>query len=228
MERNQENIILKERNPFLNLEFDGTHQLSKMTVFLYHGNILQHNNTKYQRDNVYENEQDDAWNFLAPDELGKQSPQAVVQDDNGYQSENKQDLKNQKSSVYQKQLLKEYDNILFEAKMSFGLWVLSIIICFVLIFIIIYLLINEKYIQGICSAVLDCFVLAIQQLFKIREDHYRKMVEQKIEHLKNIDYLEYFYEKNKDIDNNIEKRNAEVIKLSDKINKYTNNHENEP
>ena len=54
------------------------------------------------------------------------------------------------------------------------------------------------------------------------------MVEQKIEHLKNIDYLEYFYEKNKDIDNNIEKRNAEVIKLLDKINKYTNNHENEP
>ena len=221
VEKNQENIILKESNPFLNLEIspNGTILLSRMTLCVYRdpAQVSQHDNAEYPKNNMYENEQ---------------NSQAVVQYDSiEYQkdniSEKKQDFKSQKSSVYQDQLLKEYDNILFEAKMSFWLWVLSVIIFFLLIFIIVYLLVNEKYIQGIYSAILDTFVLGIQQLFKIREDHYRKMVEKKIEHLKNVDYLEYLFEKNEDVDDNIEKRNSEVIKLLDKINRYTNDHENE-
>ena len=215
-EKNQENIILKESNPHLNSEISSrTVSLTFFTTI--HNTSLQDNNVEYQKDNMYENEQ---------------SSQVVVQDDRveyqkGTISGSKQDFKNQKNSVYQRQLLKEYDNILFEAKTSFALWVLSMIIYFSLFFVVIYLIINEKYIQGACSALLDTFVLGIQQLFKIREDHYRNMVEQKIDHLKKVDYLEYLFEKNEDLDDNIEKRNAEVIKLLDKINKYTNDHENE-
>lgn len=98
-------------------------------------------------------------------------------------------------NIYSKQLLKEYDNILLQAKISFGLWVFSFFICFGIIFVSVYAISAGNYTEGLITIVLDGVVVAIQKLFNIREDHYRKLMEQKIKHLEIGDYLDYAFEK---------------------------------
>ena len=122
--------------------------------------------------------------------------------------------------TYRSKLMKEYDNILLQAKISFGLWVVSILICFAMVIVAMCLIIKGEYFQGIITAVLDAFVLAIQKLFNIREDHYRKMVEQKMKHLEDGDYLEYVFEKAKMFENPKD-RNREAIELLKQIKECT-------
>ena len=50
-------------------------------------------------------------------------------------------------NIYREQLLKEYDNILCQAKVSFGLWVFSFVICFAIIFVAIYLILTKNYVE---------------------------------------------------------------------------------
>lgn len=124
--------------------------------------------------------------------------------------------------TYRPKLMQEYDNILLQAKISFGLWVTSILICFAMIIIAMCLIISGNYIEGIITTVLDAFVLALQKLFNIREDHYRKMVEQKMKHLEDGDYLEYAFEKARIFENPTD-RNREAMMLLKQIKECTNN-----
>ena len=101
----------------------------------------------------------------------------------------------QHGDTYRAKLMAEYDNILLQAKISFALWMTSILICFGMIITSMILLIRGAYIQGIATAVLDAFVIAIQKLFNIREDHYRAMVERKIRHLEAVDSWDYAFER---------------------------------
>ncbi len=127
-------------------------------------------------------------------------------------------------NIYRKQLLKEYENILSQAKISFGLWVFSFIMCFIVIFVSVFLIINKNYIEGIITVVLDGAVVAIQKIFNIREDHYRMLMEQKIKHLETGDYLDYAFEKVEKLDNP-EDKNREVLELIKTIRAHANKHE---
>ena len=115
-------------------------------------------------------------------------------------------------NFYRKHLLKEYDNILFQAEVSFWLWFSSFIIFFVLIAVSVICIIQGKYIEGLVTIAIDSFVLAIQKLFNIREDHYRKLIEQKMTHLETGDYLESAFAKVKTLDSQQE-RNKEIREL---------------
>lgn len=130
--------------------------------------------------------------------------------------------KRQYGDTYRAKLMEEYDNILLQAKISFGLWVASILICFAMIIVAVCLIIKGDYIQGIITAVLDAFVLAIQKLFNVREDHYRTMVEQKMKHLEDGDYLDYAFEKAK-VFENPKDRNREAMELLKQIKECTKN-----
>lgn len=127
-------------------------------------------------------------------------------------------------NVYREQLLREYDNILLQAKVSFGLWVCSFVICFVIVFIAIISIVRGNYIEGIITVVLDGFIVAIQKLFNIREDHYRKLMEQKIEHLETGDYLDYAFEKVDKLENP-EDKNREVLELIKTIRSHAHKYE---
>ncbi len=127
-------------------------------------------------------------------------------------------------NIYREQLLREYDNILFQAKVSFGLWVCSFVICFAIIFVSIYMFMNKNYVEGIITIILDSTVIAIQKLFNIREDYYRKLMEQKIKHLETGDYLEYAFEKIEKL-HNLEDQDREILELIKTIKEHTNKNE---
>lgn len=128
--------------------------------------------------------------------------------------------KRQHDGTYRSKLMEEYDNILLQAKISFGLWVTSVFICFAMIIVAMCLIIKGEYVQGITTAILDSFVLVIQKLFNIREDHYRKMVEQKMKHLEDGDYLDYVFEKAMML-GDPKDRNREAMKLLKQIKECT-------
>ena len=115
-------------------------------------------------------------------------------------------------NIYRDELLKEYDNILLQAKVSFGLWVSSFVMCFLIIAASILSILLGNYIEGIITGVLDGAIIAIQKLFSIREDHYRELMEQKIKHLETGDYLDYAFDKVEKLDNTAEK-NKEILEL---------------
>jgi len=115
-------------------------------------------------------------------------------------------------NFYRKHLLKEYDNILFQAEVSFWLWFSSFIVFFVLIGISVICIIQGKYVEGLVTIAIDSFVIAIQKLFNIREDHYRKLIEQKMAHLETGDYLESAFDKVKSLDSQ-QDRNKEIREL---------------
>lgn len=132
----------------------------------------------------------------------------------------KEHSKEQLGDTYRSILMKEYDNILQQAKISFSLWVISILICFAMVIVAVCLIIRGEYIQGIITAVLDAFVVGIQKLFNVREDHYRTMVEQKMKHLEYGDYLDYAFEK-ANVFENPKDRNREAMVLLKQIKETT-------
>lgn len=133
-------------------------------------------------------------------------------------------IRQENKNIYRKQLLKEYDNILLQAKISFGLWIFSFFICFGIIFVSVYAIMAGNYTEGIITIVLDGTVMAIQKLFNIREDHYRKLMEQKIKHLETGDYLDYAFEKVEKIDNP-EDKNREILELIKTIREHAPKYE---
>lgn len=161
-------------------------------------------------------------NSIPPFNRFRQADMPAKARDNEKNSVSKEDRNKEQryDSTYRTKLMAEYDNILLQAKISFGLWVISILVCFAMIIVAMCLIIKGEYAQGIITAVLDAFVLAIQKLFNIREDHYRKMVEQKMKHLEDGDYLEYVFEKAMMFDNPKD-RNREAMELLKQIKECT-------
>lgn len=121
-------------------------------------------------------------------------------DMNTYKDDNLEDISEKTkmhngTRTYREQLISEYDNILLQAKITFGLWVSAVILCYLIIFIAISMLLKGQYMEGIIITLLDAFIMGVQKLFNIREDHYRNLVEKKMQHLEMGDYIEYAFEK---------------------------------
>ncbi|MCV6598857.1 MAG: serine/threonine protein kinase [Alphaproteobacteria bacterium] len=84
---------------------------------------------------------------------------------------------------YRTYLSREYDTLLNQAKISFGLWFSCFIAAGIIIIAILVLLVNGEYEAALGSAIAEIFILFVQRLFKIRENEYRKQIKSKIHHL---------------------------------------------
>ena len=101
------------------------------------------------------------------------------------------DVGHLKENAYRRRLEQEYDNILFQAKISFWLWVFSFVMFFIIIAVAIVFVFFERYLDGGITALAEILVYGAQRLFKIREDQYRKLVEDKMKHLERIDLFSH-------------------------------------
>jgi serine/threonine protein kinase len=98
-------------------------------------------------------------------------------------------------NTFRSKLLEEYDFIRSQAKISFYCWIASIVLCFAMLITAMVLVAMGHYIQGAITVLMDGFVVGVQKLFNIREDHYQKLVKQKLDHLENLNYLDYVFDK---------------------------------
>ena len=69
-----------------------------------------------------------------------------------------------KVKYYSNQLEKEYNNILFQAKVSFSLWVFSFIVCFGIIFVSVYSFFSGSYFEGITTSLLRTYPKIIEEV----------------------------------------------------------------
>lgn len=120
--------------------------------------------------------------------------------------------------TYRDELLKEYSNILNQAKITFWCWISSLVMCYIIIGVCIFLVLEKRFVDSICSGLLEGLIYAVQNIFSIREDHYRELINSKLLHLEKGDFFEYATSKAEILtDNN--KKEGVVIKIIDDIRK---------
>lgn len=148
-------------------------------------------------------------------------PRSDVENEESTKDKKKRKETEDNKYLYRKQLLREYDNILIQAKVTFFLWVFSFVFCFCIIIISIFYILNGSYIEGVFTSLLDATILIVQKLFNIREDHYRDLIDKKMKHLQKGDFIEYaFSEVAKIEDLHIKvKKQSELIDVMRKIAK---------
>ena len=84
---------------------------------------------------------------------------------------------------YRTQLSDDYGNLMFQAKVSFALWVLFSVVGFVVFIIGITLLYAGRWQEGAATMVSESIVVFIQKLFKDREDEFRERAAKKNRHV---------------------------------------------
>lgn len=94
--------------------------------------------------------------------------------------------------IYQRYLLREYEQLSLQASISFWLWVTTFLLGLVLVVIAVCLIIQQKYVEAVTSVVLEALVYFAQRLFAVREEYYRKQNDNKLKHLEAGDYFEYY------------------------------------
>lgn len=117
---------------------------------------------------------------------------------------------------YRDQLYKEYNNILFQAKVVFWLWIASFLLCFVIVIAALYSILIGHYVEALITVVLDGFIVGIQKLFGMREEYYRQLMEHKMEHLETGDFFDYAFEKIETLDKQ-EDKDREKLKVLKRI-----------
>lgn len=89
----------------------------------------------------------------------------------------------QSREFYRTQLSEDYGNLMFQAKISFALWVLFSLVGFVVFVVGIVLLYLGKWQEGGATLVSESIVVFIQKLFKDREDEFRERAAKKNRHV---------------------------------------------
>ncbi|MCI8508031.1 MAG: protein kinase [Lachnospiraceae bacterium] len=132
------------------------------------------------------------------------------------------EVTNQKENVkdltYRTELLKEYNSILFQTKVLFWCWIFSVSMCYIIVAICIYFILNEKFLDSAFSVLLEGLVYAVQKIFSIREDHYRELINKKLSHLQKGDFVEYALSKIEYI-NDINEKDKKIAELIDDLRK---------
>lgn len=95
----------------------------------------------------------------------------------------RQDELNRSRAFYRTQLSEDYDNLMFQARMSFWLWVLFSFVGFVVFIVGIVLLYAGRWQEGSATMVSETIVVFIQKLFKDREDEFRERAAKKNRHV---------------------------------------------
>lgn len=87
------------------------------------------------------------------------------------------------SRFYEEHLAKEYGQLLFQARVSFGLWVGFGVTAFLVLVAGVLLLYTGNLLSGAVTIASEALLLFIQKLFKVREDHYRAVANRKTRNL---------------------------------------------
>jgi hypothetical protein len=95
----------------------------------------------------------------------------------------RQDELKRSRDFYRTQLSADYGNLMFQAKISFALWVLFSLVGFVVFVFGIALLYLGKWQEGGATLVSESIVIFIQKLFKDREDEFRERAAKKNRHV---------------------------------------------
>lgn len=95
----------------------------------------------------------------------------------------RQDELKRSRDFYRTQLSADYENLMFQAKISFALWVLFSLVGFVVFVFGIALLYMGKWQEGGATLVSESIVIFIQKLFKDREDEFRERAAKKNRHV---------------------------------------------
>lgn len=120
---------------------------------------------------------------------------------------------------YQKQLINEYDSIIIQVKISFGLWVSAFVLSYGIIITAIVLICLGRFTDALITVVLEALIYAIQRLFSIKEDHYRDLIKNIIKHLERGDYWEYAFKKMDDYMDDSTIKNNKISEIIDSIRK---------
>lgn len=84
---------------------------------------------------------------------------------------------------YRSHLDLDYKTLLAQAKISFWLWVATLVLGFIIILTAIILLFMDRPLESGGMAISEVFIYIVQNIFKIREDHYREQANKKTKHL---------------------------------------------
>lgn len=128
---------------------------------------------------------------------------------------------NDRDLTYRMELLKEYNSILVQTKVLFWCWISAVWMCYVIAGFCLYLILEKRFIDSACSLVLEGLVYAVQKIFSIREDHYRDLINNKIEHLQKGDSIEYAISK-AEVINDISEKDKKIMEIIDDIRKMCN------
>lgn len=118
--------------------------------------------------------------------------------------------------VYRDELLKEYHSILKQTQILFYCWISALFSCYIIVAICIYCILNKRFDASIFSLVLEGLVFAIQKIFSIKENYYHDLIRKKIDHLQQVDLMEYTVLKTQNIDDENE-RSKKMANLIDDI-----------
>ena len=95
----------------------------------------------------------------------------------------RQDELKRSREFYRTQLSGDYEHLMFQAKVSFWLWVLFSLVGFAVMVVGIVLLYYGRWQEGAATLVSESIVLFIQKLFKDREDEFRERAAKKNRHV---------------------------------------------
>lgn len=92
---------------------------------------------------------------------------------------------------YREELIKEYKQLTMQATVTFRLWKITFGMGLILIVIAVLMILLEKYNEALLSIALEGLIYFAQKLFSMREDYYQKQNDEKLKHLRSLDYYEY-------------------------------------
>ncbi|OBZ14624.1 hypothetical protein A8L34_11930 [Bacillus sp. FJAT-27264] len=120
---------------------------------------------------------------------------------------------------YRNHLDLDYKTLLHQAKISFWLWFSTLILGFIVISCLVILLFMGKYIESIGMGIGEVFVYIVQNIFKIREDHYREQANKKTKHLEIGNYWNLITQSIDAIEEQ-EVKSTKLTQLIDNLNEH--------
>ncbi|MEK3660253.1 serine/threonine-protein kinase [Paenibacillus sp. FSL F4-0236] len=123
---------------------------------------------------------------------------------------------------YRNHLDLDYKTLLSQAKISFWLWFATLVIGFLIILTAIILLFMDKPLQSGGMALSEVFIYIVQNIFKIREDHYREQANNKTKHLEIGNYWNLITQSIDAIEENAIK-SSKLNELVDNLNSHIKN-----
>jgi len=133
--------------------------------------------TKYQEDSVVSEAASEAFQVKI-DKLEKKNGTGFFLNEEARRNEF-----NKSTAFYRQHLDKDYKTLLSQAKISFWLWFSTLVLGLGIMITAICLVVNGELLYSGVTLVGEVFVFIVQNIFKIREDHYRSQADQKTKHL---------------------------------------------
>lgn len=92
---------------------------------------------------------------------------------------------------FRTQLMNEYKQLTTQAAVTFRLWKVTFGMGLILIVLAVIMIFQGKYNEALLSIALESLVYFAQRLFSMREEYYQKQNDEKLKHLRALNYYNY-------------------------------------